>query len=54
MRIAMPINWNLGATSLTNVVRHNFRELGKLMNETKSFTLSAIGIQSLGLGDFNL
>jgi glycosyltransferase involved in cell wall biosynthesis len=53
MRVAMPINWNLTASSLTNITRHNFRELGKLMNETKSFTLSAIGIQSLGLGDFN-
>jgi glycosyltransferase involved in cell wall biosynthesis len=53
MRIAMPINWNLDASSLTNIARHNFRELGKIMNDTKSFTLSAIGIQSLGLGDFN-
>ena len=49
----MPINWNLDASSLTNIARHNFRELGKIMNDTKSFTLSAIGIQSLGLGDFN-
>ena len=53
MRVAMPINWNLNASSLTNLARHNFREIGKLMNETKSFTLSAIGIQSVGLGDFN-
>ena len=53
MRVAMPINWNLDATSLTNIARHNFRELGKIMNDTKSFTLSAIGIQSLGVGDFN-
>jgi len=53
MRVAMPINWNLDASSLTNIARNNFRELGKLMNETKSFTLSAVGIQSLGLGDFN-
>ncbi len=53
MRVAMPINWNLDASSLTNIARHNFRELGKIMNDTKSFTLSAIGIQSLGLGDFN-
>jgi glycosyltransferase involved in cell wall biosynthesis len=53
MKVAMPINWNLDASSLTNLARHNFRELGKIMNETKSFTLSAIGIQSLGLGDFN-
>ena len=53
MRVAMPINWNLDASSLTNIARHNFREIGKIMNETKSFTLSAIGIQSVSLGDFN-
>ena len=53
MRVAIPINWNLDASSLTNIVRHNFRELGKIMNRTQSFTISAIGIQSVGLGDFN-
>ena len=53
MRVAMAINWNLGASSLTNIARNNFREIGKIMNETKSFTLAAIGIQSVGLGDFN-
>jgi glycosyltransferase involved in cell wall biosynthesis len=53
MRVAMAINWNLGASSLTNIARNNFREIGKIMNETKSFTLSAIGIQQVGLGDFN-
>jgi len=49
----MPINWNLDASSLTNIARHNFRELGKIMNKTQSFTISAVGIQSVGLGDFN-
>ena len=49
----MPINWNLDASSLTNIARHNFRELGKIMNSTRSFTISAVGIQSVGLGDFN-
>ena len=53
MKVAMPINWNLDASSLTNIARHNFRELGKIMNKTQSFTISAIGIQSVGLGDFN-
>ena len=53
MRVAMTLNWNLDASSLTNIARHNFREIGKIMNETKSFTLSAIGIQSVSLGDFN-
>ena len=49
----MPINWNLNASSLTNIARHNFREIGKIMNDTKSFTLAAIAMQSTGLGDFN-
>ena len=53
MRVAMAINWNLDASSLTNIARHNFREIGKIMNETKSFTLSAIKIQQVRLGDFN-
>jgi glycosyltransferase involved in cell wall biosynthesis len=53
MRVAMAINWNLDASSLTNIARNNFREIGKIMNDTKSFTLSAIGIQQASLGDFN-
>ena len=53
MKVAIAINWNLDASSLTNIARHNFREIGKIMNETKSFTVAAIGIQSVGLGDFN-
>ena len=53
MRVAMAINWNLHASSLTNIARHNFREIGKIMNETKSFTVAAVGIQSVSLGDFN-
>jgi glycosyltransferase involved in cell wall biosynthesis len=53
MRVAMAINWNLDASSLTNIARNNFRELGKLMNQTKSFTIAAIGIQSVSVGDFN-
>lgn len=53
MRVAMPINWNLFASSLTNIAKNNFREIGKLMNETKSFTITAIGIQAISVGDFN-
>ena len=53
MRVAIAINWNLDASSLTNIVRNNFRELGKLMNQTKSFTIAAIGIPSVSVGDFN-
>jgi glycosyltransferase involved in cell wall biosynthesis len=53
VRVSMPINWNLNASSLTNIARHNFRELGKLMNETKSFTISATRWESTYIGDFN-
>jgi len=53
MRIALPINWNLSASSLTNIARHTFREIGKMMNETKSFTLAATRLESISVGDFN-
>ena len=53
MRVAIAINWNLHASSLTNIARNNFREIGKIMNETKSFTVAAVGMQSISLGDFN-
>jgi glycosyltransferase involved in cell wall biosynthesis len=53
MRIALPINWNLDASSLTNIARHTFREIGKMMNETKSFTIAATRLESLSVGDFN-
>ena len=53
MRVAMPINWNLNSYSLTNLARHNFRELGKIMNDTKSFVISAIRTESVAVGDFN-
>ena len=53
MRIALPINWNLNASSLTNITRHTFREIGKMMNETKSFTIAATKLESISIGDFN-
>ena len=53
MRIALPINWNLDASSLTNIARHTFREIGKMMNETKSFTIAATRLESISVGDFN-
>ena len=53
MRIALPINWNLTASSLTNIARHTFREIGKIMNETKSFTIAATRLESISVGDFN-
>ena len=53
MRVAIPINWNLDASSLTNIARNTFREMGKIMNETKSFTISATRLESISVGDFN-
>ena len=53
MRIALPINWNLSASSLTNIARHTFREIGQMMNETKSFTIAATRLESISVGDFN-
>ena len=53
MRVAMPINWNMSATSLTNIARNNFRELGKMMNDTQSFTIAATRWESTYMGDFN-
>ena len=53
MRIALPINWNLEATSLTNIARNTFREMGEIMNESKSFTISATRLESIAVGDFN-
>lgn len=53
MRVAIPINWNLDASSLTNIAKNTFREVGKIMNETKSFTIAATRLESISLGDFN-
>jgi glycosyltransferase involved in cell wall biosynthesis len=53
MRISIPINWNLDASSLTNIAKHTFREIGKMMNETKSFTIAATRLESISIGDFN-
>jgi len=53
MRIAVPVNWNLNASSLTNIARHTFREIGQIMNETKSFTIAATRLESISVGDFN-
>ena len=53
MRIAVPVNWNLNASSLTNIARHTFKEIGQIMNETKSFTIAATRLESISVGDFN-
>ena len=47
MRVGFIIDWNLNSSALVNIARITFRELGKMMNETKSFTISAIPRNSI-------
>jgi hypothetical protein len=47
MRVGFVIDWNLNSSALVNIARITFRELGKMMNETKSFTISAIPRNSI-------
>ena len=53
MRIGIVLDWNLNVSGLMNIARNTFRELGELMNETKSFTISAIPLNSIKIGDIN-
>ena len=53
MRLGMVLDWNLDSSALMNIARIAFRELGKMMNETKSFTISAIPLNSIGIADMN-
>ena len=53
MRIGIVIDWNVHASSLMNISRNMFRELGKLMNEKQTFTITALCKDSLGVGDIN-
>lgn len=53
MRIGIVIDWNPHASSLMNISRNMFRELGKLMNEKQNFTITALRKDTLGIGDIN-
>ena len=53
MRIGIVLDWNLNVSGLMNIARNTFRELGELMNKTKSFTISAIPLNSIRIGDIN-
>ena len=53
MRIGIVIDWNPHASSLMNIARNMFRELGKLMNEKQTFTITALRKDALGIGDIN-
>ena len=53
MRIGFVIDWNVDISSLMVLARNMFRELGELMNEKKSFTITAISKNLIGIGDIN-
>jgi len=53
MRIGIVIDWNIHASSLIGISRNMFRELGKIMNEKQTFTITALRADSLGIGDIN-
>jgi len=49
----MTLDWYFGATSLKNLVKNYFRELGLLMNQQKNFTIAGIRTDTIGIGDIN-
>ena len=53
MRVGFVVDWNTDISSLMVLARNMFRELAKLMNEKKSFTITAISKNFLGIGDIN-
>jgi glycosyltransferase involved in cell wall biosynthesis len=53
MRIGVVIDWNIHASSLMRINQNMFRELGKLMNEKQTFTITALRKDTLGIGDIN-
>ena len=53
MRIGIVIDWNVHASSLMGIASNMFRELGKIMNETQTFTITALRQDDLGVGDIN-
>lgn len=53
MRVALTLDWWMGSTSLKVLVKNMFRELGKLMNEKRTFTIAGIRTDTIGIGDIN-
>ena len=53
MRIGIVLDWNVNASSLMRINCNMFRELGKLMNEKQTFTITALRKDTLGIGDIN-
>ena len=53
IRVGVVLDWNLYASSLMGIARNLFRELGKLMNEKRSFTIAGIKLNDIKIGDIN-
>ena len=53
MRVGMVLDWWMHATSLVNLSKNMFRELGLLMNKQKDFTISGIRFNSIKIGNIN-
>ena len=53
MRVGFVIDWNIDISSLMVLARNMFRELGELVNEKQTFTVTAITQNLLGIGDIN-
>ena len=53
IRVGIVLDWNIHASSLMGIARNLFRELGKLMNEKRSFTITGIKLNNIKIGDIN-
>lgn len=56
MRIGIAIDYGkyANSSSLNLIAKKIFVELGKMMNKNKSFTISAIKYEDIGIGDINM
>ena len=53
IRVGVVLDWNIYASSLVGIAQNLFRELGKLMNEKRSFTITGIKLNNIKIGDIN-
>ena len=49
IRVGVVLDWNIYASSLVGIAQNLFRELGKLMNEKRSFTITGIKLNNINL-----
>ena len=53
IRVGVVLDWNMYSSSLVGIARNLFRELGKLMNEKRSYTIAGIKLNDIKIGDIN-